>query len=437
MKAWTRAHRLRAAAPAIESISELAAIRRRPANIAPLAVAFSALYESLMTAEDPAPASAQLAALDGIAQTMIDFRSQKPLDLRGDLRVIAMKLERQYDEAEQSLLTDLDRLIADPGAMADPAFNSAYNRHRQYFEDLQRVRRLPEWTRAIESLRPQFAARFAAQARKMAEWLIDPGRRPEAVRAMEQFDLQWSMFESMPLEEEVRARDGDVEALLGGQGAALATWLDEQRGRWAEAWAAGDGASEAAGRLALASRLLTLARDLRGLRRAGPDAAQLNRWAAWEMHPPAIAPAIIGPPNRLVLAVQSLLGGDFEDAGEQLDRIAEEAALARLIGRIAWTIGDALAALPGGAPGGLGQAALPPHTGRAWLIAKRSDLAELCRYRTEAWHARATRRESLASECDRYVDHLTARILRSIAPDQITLPTLIGFDGRDPSPGGE
>jgi len=432
-----RLDRLGASQPAARVLSELASIRSRPARMDGLAAAFTALHDDLMAAPDPGPARSQMSTLVAIVESMVAFRSLRPLELRGDLRVIAMKLERQYDEAEAALLEELDLLVADPGALADPAFNSVYNRQRQYREDLQRVRSLPDWIASIKALRERSAGSFERQAHKMAEWLIDPARRADAVRAMDQFERQSAMFLVMPLEAQMRAGDADADAILGGQGAELMAWIDDHRAAWADAWAAGDGGSEPARRLALAWRVLDLARDRNHAGTAAGDAERLNRWSAWEIDPPALASAVDLDANRIVLAVQSLLAGNGEDVDRQVDAIERSAILSRLIGRIERTIGGPLDRLPTGLIGALGQAAFPPDPETSWLAARRTDLAELCRYRTEAWHARRTRRESLAGECDRYVEHLAGNLLRSISPQRLTIPVLTGFDGSDPEGDGD
>ena len=63
----------------------------------------------------------------------------------------------------------------------------------------------------------------------------------------------------------------------------------------------------------------------------------------------------------------------------------------------------------------MGQAVRRPPP-EAWLLARRGEIADFCRYLVELQYARSTGREELAARLSAYVDMLAADLLKEISP---------------------
>lgn len=415
----------------IERITLLSQINRDRPNIRPLAAALIAGEQLL---DNPALADTgreQMAKLRLVLDRMIAWRELRRGEVRGEHRTLATRLEREYRDAEASLLKEIERITADPRAISDPAFTSVMANQAQYLEDVIRLEKIPRWIDQIRSLRPGAVERFTAQTRKMAQWLLEPARRDEAILAMTQYEQQAGLFLSMPFESNLRAGGEDAALVTGGLHDRLAREIDAQRQRWADGWALGNAGSDAAKRLLLLFRLTQAMADSAEVARLGGDAGPLNAWAAWEAAPRAIAPAVHDVPNRLRLATRAALEGNERELASQLSRIDQDAAMAKIVGRLAMVVGPALQGLPGGSVGIIGQCAARPRED-AFLLSRRVELAHLCRYALEEHFARTNNRESVARECSAYLNGLAAELLDSLGERTTPIPTLLGFDGTDP-----
>lgn len=415
----------------IDRITLLAEINRERPNVKPLAAALLAGEQLL---DNPALADTgreQMAKLRLVLDRMIAWRELRRGEVRGEHRTLLTRLERSYRDAEASLLKEIERMTADPRALSDPAFTSVMANQHQYLEDVIRLEKIPRWIDQIRSLRPGAAERFTAQTRKMAQWLLQPARRDEAILAMTQFEQQAGLFMSMPFESNLRAGGEDAALVTGGLHDRLAREIDAQRQRWADAWALGNAGSDAAKRLLLLFRLTQAMADSAEVARLGGDASPLNAWAAWEAAPRAMAPAVHDVPNRLRLATRAALEGDDRELSTHLRRIDQDAAVAKIVGRLAMVIGPALQGLPRGSVGVIGQCAARPRED-AFLLSRRVELADLCRYALEEFFARSNNRESVARECSDYLNGLALELLDSLGERTTPIPTLLGFDGSDP-----
>jgi hypothetical protein len=158
----------------------------------------------------------------------------------------------------------------------------------------------------------------------------------------------------------------------------------------------------------LTRRLLAMMRDAAALTRL--DADLLNRWPMWQVSADLIERQKRDVITRLKLALAALAEGDSATLQQQLDRLADEAPLARLAGRLAHELGDDLAERRSDAAGLLAQFVFepPPH---AALIKHRVALAELCRCVAEAEHARHRGLDDAAVQIDVYAHELIRELL--------------------------
>ena len=255
-------------------------------------------------------------------------------ELPRELATINRPLERAYLRAEKTLLDELVTLATDPRAASDPPVGTLLADQQQYLEDLQRIRRVPVWVDTFRLIRPHAAGAFEAVARKHCRRLLDPNRRPDAIRELDRFEAQLRLFYPLPFEVSLRQAEPEVILATGGLHEQLVATVDDYRQAWADAWAAGQ-------------------------------------------------------PGGV------------------------DAPLARLGGRLAFVLGDALSGLPQGAVSILGQAIHPPPPD-AWMLDRRRDLADLCRYALEREHARTTGRDELAEQLSVYVNALAERLLEGM-----------------------
>jgi len=402
--------RLATLQPIIDRISNLA---RHRVDLAPIKEAFGAagaMIEDASTMEIP---QASLARFALVLDRMIGFRELGKADLPRELATINRPLERAYLRAEKTLLDELVTLATDPRAASDPPVGTLLADQQQYLEDLERIRRVPVWVDTIRLIRPRAGGAFEAVVRKHCRRLLDPNRRPDAIRELDRFEAQLRLFYPLPLEVSLRRAEPEVILATGGLHERLVAVINDQRQAWADAWAAGKAGGDAADRLRLLARLTQTMSDTVEALRLGAEATGLNRWAAWEMAPGVLRRTMSDLPNRLKLATASAIEGDDDALRRQLDRIDRDAPLARLVGRLAFVLGDALSGLPQGAVSILGQAIHPPPPD-AWMLDSRRDLTDLCRYALEREHARTTGRDELAEQLGVYVNTLAERILEVI-----------------------
>lgn len=375
-----------------------------------------ALGEALLALEaaargegPPEPAKDAQAAREAIGnllaacEGMIAYRRLGKVEPPRDLRAIVNRLEAGYQTAEKALLAQIERLADDPDALTDPAFASLLADQARYLADLKRVRDLPARINLISRIDPSAAGPFENRMRKMSQWLLDPNRRANAARTMDEFPRQAAMFYPMPFEAELAAADSTAITATGGLNRELLDLILFTRRQWAQDWAMGEESEQAARRLLLLHRLTRTMVESAELLGGGGEAEILNRWAAWEIPKGLLKRSALDLPNRLKLATAAATQGDDASLAAELDQIDREAAMTRLVGRLAIVFADALQPLPDGVAGVLGQVLFPP-TEEAWMIEHRRDLAELCRYTTEAHHAWFEQREADARALQHFVN---------------------------------
>ena len=418
-----RLDRIDASCETIEKLNSLAALQ---VEIAPLVDAVRAADE--MRSPDQERASgAQLQRLTVIVDRMRAFRELEPhRPAREEARRAMTLLERSYLDAEKALLMHVDRIATDPAAMGDPAIGTLLADQAQYLEDLSRVRATDSWIELIRLIRPESVGGFANQVRRMTQWLIDPNRRPDAVQAMRQFEQQAALFYPLPFEAELTRNSPEAAALTGGLAARLLQRIAEERAAWAKAWGNGITGSDAANRLLLLHRLMLTMRDAAALV-AGEQEFVLDRWAAWPLGPEVWTESRDMMINRLKLASISAIEGREAELRQLLERIEQDMPVTLLAARLSGPLRPALAELPGGAAGLIGQMMFPPRED-AWLAHRRADLAWICRYAVEMKHARMNGRTETANELAMFIHAVSQEILAELGAVRDPMPRLLGFD---------
>ena len=402
-------------------------------DLQPLISAFLAADSMIENAAQAEQGRRQLVRLTAMLDRMIEYRELQEIELRRELKIVYRQLLDSYDDAERVLLEEIDTLSGDPAALADPAFASLMRDQKQYLEDLLRIRRVPDWVDQMTLIAPRSAGPFYAQARKMTAWLLDPNRRPDAIRAMQQFEQQLSLFYPLPFEQELAAGSPPAVAATGGLHDELLRHINKTRHDWAEQWGDGNASSDPANRLLLLYRLLRIMADTTEVLRLHGDASLLNRWTGWETTPAVIARAISDLPARLKLATSAAIDGNNVELEGNLSRIDDDMPLAKLMGRLTAMLNDALQQLPVGAASTCGQ--IIHNAGpESWFDERLPSLAEICRYALEQEYAYATGRAQLSGDLRLYVNDVAEDLLELLGERREPLPSLIGFDGSDPIP---
>jgi hypothetical protein len=398
-----------------EALGRLDALRRsdRKLDLCPLVAAVLAADARVDHAAEADLGREQLRRIGLVVDRMLALRALEPDTLAREHRALAERLSRGCRAAEGRLIAEIGRLAADPGALADPAFATLMLDLVQHVEDLERVRRFGSWTEAVRLIRASAAGPFAAQLRRMASWLIDPGRRPDAVLALDRFELQLARFRALPFEHELRTGAPEAAAAAGGLHARLVSAIDARRVEWIEAWAEGKADAAPAARLHALHRLTLALADSTAFRDLAARAASLNRWSAWELGPEALASGITEVPARLKLATVAAIDGADAALDRELGAIERSSPLPRLAARLEAVLREPLASRPFGATAALGQVMHGPGPG-AWRVGRRAELARLCRYAMERWHAAGSGRPDAAARLGLFVDAQARRLLDSI-----------------------
>ena len=396
----------------IEAINVLAdrwRVRRREPDLARGAID--------VPGDDGVPARlGDLETLAGILEAMIEYRrlGRERIELPRELRVPHKELEKSYERAEDVLLEELGTTTAGAGArLTDPAFSSLLTDHRQYLADLRRIRRIPAWLQLVATVDPASADLFATDVRRLSRALLDDNRRPDAIRALNRLETQLERYFPMPFETELRPATPAAIVATGALHEPLAERIDTERRQWIEAWTEGD-AAEAERAMELLYRLTGIMADTAPITAREGDATLLNRWAMWELPGGVIARPMSDLPARLKLATAAAVDGDFDGLARQLDGLERDAPLTRLAGRLLANLEPSLEALPSDARSPIGQTAHPPRSA-AWLVHRRADLANLCRYTMEMEYARLTGQTELAEQLRAYVHGLAEDILAEVS----------------------
>jgi hypothetical protein len=402
-----RIRRLVAAGGVIGRISDLA-----EARVDSRLVKSAFLAATTEDIDGPADPAGHHDTLLLVLDRMVAYRETGDSALPRDLRAVRRRLDEAYRRAEAALAEELSTLARRPDALSDPALGTLVAVHKQSLEDLRRIEKVPTWVDAISRIQPKAAGPFSGRVRRMTQRMLDPNRRPDAAAAMDRFERQLAAFHPLPFEDELRRGQREAVIATGGLHVQLATKIDGQRRKWAEAWSAGAG-DDAAGPMQALGRLTQTMADSVDVLRLDGEGFLLNRWAAWELSAESFARTVSDLVNRLKLAVAAAIDGDMEGLGRQLDRIDAEAPFATLIGRLTRRLGAALSALPSGARSIAGQAAQLPPPG-AWMLHRRRDVADLCRYAMELEYARATGQDELAERLASYVNSLARALLEEM-----------------------
>jgi hypothetical protein len=145
----------------------------------------------------------------------------------------------------------------------------------------------------------------------------------------------------------------------------------------------------------------------------GDEVALLDRWAAWELDPTTVTRLVGDLTNRLKLATTAAVQGDDTGLRQQLDRIG--ANQARLISTLLDLLEPELLMLRSGARSIIGQSVSGPSPD-AWMVSRRWELADLCRYTMELEYARAGDRRQLADDLSSWIEGRAAALMSEIAP---------------------
>jgi hypothetical protein len=349
--------------------------------------------------------------LDRVVGVMIAYRDMAEPQLTHELRRVWRRLDGQYRAAQRAVLDELPNLVGRPDALSNPALASLVIEHGQYLDDLDRLAKVPGWVDTVRFISPRGAGPFSGHVRKLAGWLTDPNRRPDAVRALGGIERQLADYYPMPFEQALRRGGRPAIMATGGLHEQLAARIDDDRRTWAEAWG-DDSIIAATDRMKRLYRLTKIMADTETLLDLGDGAVILNRWAAWELDPDASGRLATALGNRLKLATTAAVGSDDVALSEQLDRIQVPAAA--LMSRLAEAVREPLGRLPSGARSIVGQSVRRPPA-EAWMLPRRDDLADFCRYVMELQYARSTGREELAARLTAYVDMLAGDLLQEIS----------------------
>ncbi|MHC4128349.1 MAG: hypothetical protein ACYSUA_09305 [Planctomycetota bacterium] len=402
---------------AVQRLGRLAAARHAIDRITTLAQASEVDLEALRTAFLAAAAVPDdqdqgMETLVRVLDAMIAYRDMAEPQLAHELRRAWRKLDASYRAAERAVMQELPVLAARPDALSNPALASLLLEHAQYLEDLERLAKVPAWVDTVRFISPRGAGPFSGHVRRLAGWLTDPVRRPDAVRALGEIEQQLTDYHPMPFEQALRRGDRPAIMAAGDLHEQLAARIDDDRRRWADAW--GDDAMPAAAeRMKLLYRLTRTMADTETLLDLGDDALILNRWAAWELDPDAFRRLVAELGTRLKLATTAALEADDAGLRDQLDRIRAPATA--LVSRLAEALREPLDRLPSGALSIVGQAVRRPAP-EAWLLERRGVIADVCRFEMELQHARSTGQEELAARLTAYVDMLAGDLLKEISP---------------------
>jgi hypothetical protein len=333
--------------------------------------------------------------------------------LTRELRVIERDLLKDYRKVEGKVLKELAAGTIFAGSLADPGLASLLSDHRERVEDLRRLRRLPEWSAAINRIHPPAAKDFDIQMRNCAGELLVPTKRPEARLALDRFETELAMFDRMPFEQSLRDNLPAAVRLTGGLQADLLTTLTARRRAWADDWSRAQQSVEPGQVMTLLHGLFAALRDASALIEIRADV--LNRWPAWQVSEAAIEAGQSDVETRLRLACAAARGDQIhlQSLAEQINRIDAEAPTARLAGRLMGMLGNQLRECDAGATGTLAQLIIKPGD-EAMLLKHRDDLASLCRYLAEGAHSRESGKAQIAGECDAYVNALARRLLEAI-----------------------
>ncbi len=332
---------------------------------------------------------------------LIAYRALSDGGVPADLRAIRKRLDASYRQAEKALLREAATLMSKPAALTDPAFSSLIASHAQYLADLERLGRAAEWSSRIALAAPAAASANSNQIRRWCQWLVESGRRPQAIVIMDRFQDQIDRFSPLPGEDAIRR--GDTSAATGGLERELIATIDTARQAWGAAWGEGTGDGGAANRMALLERLTRAIGRTAAVTGSG-DAPILDAWAPWELNQGTYERILADVPGRLKLATAAAVAGDDRELSLQLDRIEAEGPPAIMIAALAGRLAPRLALLPAGALGTLGQLVEPaPET---WPLDRRRDLALFCRGALELEYARATGRGDLEATLRVFVNEL-------------------------------
>ncbi|MCH8315259.1 MAG: hypothetical protein IIA64_04735 [Planctomycetes bacterium] len=398
-------------------INRASSLAPRRIDVRPIGAILAVLVQ---TAQEPGEAApAYPGTILAVLKRMITYRELDKPQISRELRIVRRKLDDRYRAAERALLEQLQTFADNPEALTDPAFTTLLTDQKQYLEDLHRIEELPNWIDTLSLLAPRSAGLLKGQIEKLSRWLLDPTRRPDAVLALDRLEQQLHLFHPLPFERRLRRADREVIKATGARHEQLVQVIDERRRQWVQALADGDDDSKAANRMLLLHRLTQTLADVVELLRLTGEAPALDRWSAWELGADSIARTVADLPARLKLATTAAIDEDDQSLRLQLERIDREAPLGKLAGRLGQILAEPLDRLPDGAQAVLGQSVHPPPDD-AWMVSRRAELANLCRYALEQQHAGSTGQIELADALAIYVNTLAEELLADLGEPQST-----------------
>lgn len=403
--------RLEAEASVLTAIDALA---QSKASEKALHEVVAGVWKSVDEAKSDRDAVRMLKQATAIIERMTAARTLSASGLARELRIVERELQKDYRLCEAKVLAELASGAILKGSMADPGISSLLADLRERVDDLVRLRRMPDWSVAINQIHPPAAKDFDVRMRKHAQALLEPAKRVDARIALDRFEDELRMFERMPFEKSLRDAATTAVQLTGGLNAQMIGLITEKRKAWADAWSRVEFTPEASTTMLLLHQLCGDLRDAASL--VEIEADTLNRWPAWQVSAELVAAGQGNVVTRLRLACAAAANGDLISLREQVDRIDRESPLAKLAGRLMHGLGNDMRERSDGAAGLLAQLTIGPADD-ALFIRHRDDLAKVCRYAAEAEHARGAGQGDAAVDCQGYVDALATRLLERLAKE--------------------
>ena len=260
----------------------------------------------------PATAMAIADTIDILAQA----RGEEDDGLSRFRTRVHVDLSRQRLQAERRIFESFNEVAASRSPWTDPGLVVILSEPRHLLEAMQRLRQLDTWSEAAQQASPAVANALIHRLETLVGSMADLRTREDAARALDEFERQFELFESM-----------DAAILIGDSpfdpGGRIMRSISRARSGWMSEWSNERSAGDAANELYRYHRLLDHVKTLRrltdlGYRQAGmlpawilPDDLLESKRAQFQEELLAYSRALADGDEKRIGQLQTLLESEF------------------------------------------------------------------------------------------------------------------------------
>ncbi|MCG8615702.1 MAG: hypothetical protein MI802_05750, partial [Desulfobacterales bacterium] len=200
----------------LETLRAIDGVATHNIDVAPMRNVLLIAYRLSEQPQTAPTAEALLDYLERLCVTIDQQQQMRPDDLPLDIRKVFSVIQRQYAAEQKHLRVTLPALTAAPHMVTQPRWSEPLARLERLHQQAVRLHSVPHWLDRMNRLNPHASRGLYQQLRLIAADLLNEPNNAGAAEALDQLELQLTLFEALPYESQITPSHASVSKLTGG-----------------------------------------------------------------------------------------------------------------------------------------------------------------------------------------------------------------------------